>query len=167
MSVSSKAWVYILWLIGDIQYSLLFSLFFLSAEFVCFHFIHVHSYTAYTPLPPLPLVVYLHAFIFVHCTWIIFDTVLLFLLSTCILFLFGVLFYSFLSFHPYSFHTLSTNDECVDPGAWWIPRRLKRLKLVSPISQPVHVTTTFVLIFIFLFNFYQLSLTNTLDGFLS
>uniref|UniRef100_A0A671Y8K1 Chemokine interleukin-8-like domain-containing protein n=1 Tax=Sparus aurata TaxID=8175 RepID=A0A671Y8K1_SPAAU len=69
--------------------------------------------------------------------------------------------------HAYIFRTLSTNEECADPGAWWIPRRLKRLQQVSPISQPVHNIAISVFIFIFLFNFYQLSLTNILDGFLS
>uniref|UniRef100_A0A671YF01 Chemokine interleukin-8-like domain-containing protein n=1 Tax=Sparus aurata TaxID=8175 RepID=A0A671YF01_SPAAU len=30
--------------------------------------------------------------------------------------------------HAYIFHTTSNNDWCADPGAWWIPRRLKRLQ---------------------------------------
>uniref|UniRef100_A0A671YBX1 Chemokine interleukin-8-like domain-containing protein n=1 Tax=Sparus aurata TaxID=8175 RepID=A0A671YBX1_SPAAU len=30
--------------------------------------------------------------------------------------------------HAYIFRTVSKRDWCVDPGAWWIPQRLKRLE---------------------------------------
>ena len=59
---------------------------------------------------------------------------------------------------------MSNDDWCADPGAWWIPQRLKRLQQVRPISQPVHDVTVFV--FIIRLNSFlrpQFSLTNTLD----